>query len=356
MKKFYDEKFIDDLKQRINSNEFTSKEEIISYIKNLPEIISHNPEILREFETSQIENNTEDLNGILKILLDYYDRVKTDTSSLNLDNVTAFKIDDKDYIKVANPDGSYTVLDDNMSEKDFVKQFYDKQNASADFNSPDGIKNRDEIVSSMQQEKETANLVSEKSVDERDLTPEERREFASIMHMDETKTNNFVVDTKRNMYINRDTGEVYYAHRNSLNQMEIRKVNETGAETTSTNKDIIDEIGQEATVAVDASQLNTFEQMDDYELEYTLNNRFDSLTTEQKELLKRVIAQRKALASSTIQKQNELENKPKIKTLTLKDVNKKYNGFTSIVFLCLLTSIYGTIFIMYLLISNGMLK
>jgi len=358
MSNFYDEQFIDDIKSRINNGEFNSKEVLAQYLKNIPEMIANNEEMLRRLESSGIKHNTEDLNEIATTILDYYDKTKVDTSSLNLDNVTSFKVDDKEYIKAENPDNTYTVLDDNMNKNDFVTQFQDKQNASMDYRTSDGVGNRDDIIKVMKSEKEEANLVSSVDIDRRDLTPEERREFASIMRMQEADVNNFAVDTKRNIYINRDTGETYYTHRNSIGQMEIRKADEKGVETISKDVQAVDENGIESSLTVENPADQIFEQMDDYELEYTLNNKFDTLTDEQKVILKRIIEKRKlALKQQKIQNvQVTLDVKPKVKVLTMKDLNKKYNGFTSIVFICLLTSIYGTFFILYLLLSNGMLK
>lgn len=358
MSEFYDENFIDDIKGRINNGEFESKEALAQYLKNIPEMVANNSEMLRSLESYGIEHNVEDLNKIATIILDYYDKTKVNTSSLNLDNVTGFKVDDKEYIKVENPDDTYTVLDDNMSKDDFVTQFQDKQNSSMDYRTTNGVQNREEIIDAMQKEKEEANLVSTVDIDKRDLTPEERRQFASIMHMQETDINNFVADTKRNIYINRDTGETYYTHLNTLGQMEIRKADEKGVETVSEDVQAINDNGIETAVTVENPAEQIFEQMDDYELEFTLNNRFDSLTDDQKVILKRIVEKRRLMQKQQeIQKGPEtLEVQPKVKALTMKDLNKKYNGFTSIVFICLLTIIYGAFCILYILLSNGMIK
>jgi hypothetical protein len=358
MSEFYDENFIEDIKGRINNGEFESKEVLAQYLKNIPEMVASNEEMLRRLEYSGIEHNVEDLNKVAAIILDYYDKTKVNTSSLNLDNVTGFKVDDKDYIKVENPDDTYTVLDDNMSKDDFVTQFQDKQNSSMDYKTSNGVQNREEIIDAMQKEKEEVNLVSTVDIDKRDLTPEERRQFASIMHMQETDINNFVADTKRNIYINRDTGETYYTHLNSMGQMEIRKADEKGVETVSEDVQVIDEKGIGTSVTVENPAEQIFEKMDDYELEFTLNNRFDVLTDEQKIILKRIIEKRRLIQKQQeIQKGPEtLEVQPKVKVLTMKDLNKKYNGFTSIVFICLLTILYGAFCILYILLSNGILK
>jgi len=358
MNKFYDEKFVEDIKHRINDGEFDSKDALAQYLKNIPDMIANNGEIIHRLEVSGLEHNIEDLNQIAITLLDYYDKTKADLASLNLDNVTGFKVDDKEYIKVENPDDTYTVLDDNMSKDDFVTQFQDKQNASMDYKTSDGVKNRTDIIRAMQVEKEEANLVSSVDVERRDLTPDERREFASIMRMKETDINNFVVDTKRNIYINADTGETYYVHRNSIGQTEVRKADEKGAETISQEVSAVDENGIETSITVENPAEQIFDNMDDYELEFTLNNRFDSLTDEQKIILKKIIEKRRLMQKQQeIQKGSEtLDIQPKVKVLTMKDLNKKYNGFTSIVFICLLTTIYGAFLITYILLSNGIQK
>jgi|GEM_PF-2749612 len=208
MSKFYDEQFIEDIKGRINNGEFESKEVLAQYLKNIPEMVANNSEMLRRLESYGIEHNVEDLNELTTIILDYYDKSKIDKTSINADNVTSLKVSDKEDIKVENP----------------------------------------------------------------------------------------------------------------------------------------------------AKQI--FENMDDYELEFTLNSRFDSLTAEQKEILKSVVEKRKqAQKQQLIQRGPEtLEVQPKVKVLTMKDLNKKYNGFTSIVFICLLTIMYGAFCILYILLSNGMLK
>lgn len=327
-------------------------------------MISSNQDILTHLELSGIEHNVQDLNALSVDILNYYDKIKADTASLNLDNVTGFKVEDKEYIKIENPDGTYTVLDDNMTPKDFVNQFKDTQNSSVDYKTEDGVQNRQQIITVLKNEKEEAVLDSSTAVDRRELTPQERRDFASIMRTDEAKVNNFLVDTKRNIYINRDTGDTYYVHRNELNQAEVRKVNEVGAETISNDVPVLDENMQEKTVTVENPAEQAFDQMDDYELEYTLNNKFDVLTDEQKKALMNIIEKRKQLlvAQSQTLNNNQIQAPtkqnitPKVKTLTLKDVNKKYSGFTSIVFLCLLTSLYGTFFIIYILLTNGMFK
>lgn len=358
MNKFYNEEFIENIKKRINDGEFDSKESLAQYLITISEMISNDYDFLKLLENSGIEHNIKDLNDISIMILDYYDKTKADLTSLNLDSVTSFKVDDKEYIKVKNPDNTYTVLDNNISKKDFVTQFQDKQNASMDYRIADGIKNRKEILKVMRKEKDEANFESSLDVNHRDLTQQERREFASIMQIQETDTNNFIVDTKRNIYINSDTGETYYAHLNSMGQMEIRKANETKAETSSKVVQAIDEKGIEGSVSVEHPVEQVFEQMDEYELEFILYNKFNSLTDEEKIALKKIIEKKELAIKQQKEQQNQtnLNLKPKVKILTIKNLNNKYNGFTSVLFLCLVTIIYGVFFILYIMISSGSLK
>ena len=130
MSKLYDERFKEKIKAKILAGEFNEKQDLINYIHGLSNDAVNNPEIASKLESAGVEVNSNDLAEIVKELLEYYDKTKTNTASLNLENVSRIDIEDKDYIKVDNGDGSYTILDDSMTERDFVTQFQDRQNSS----------------------------------------------------------------------------------------------------------------------------------------------------------------------------------------------------------------------------------
>lgn len=347
-------KFVDMIKKKVDSGEFKSKEEIINYVKKIREVAYNDSELLQLFKEAGINIDEQDLNKVTTVVLDYYDKKNTNITSLNLDNVSQMTIKDEKgfddrYIKIENQDGSYTALEDNIQDKDFVTQFSERQNASVNLQTNDGIKNTEEIVKDMKKDKVEANLQSSNSVDTRELTPEERREFASVMREKQAEEINFIVDVKRNIYIDKDTGETYYTYLNDDNKMEVRKVNEQTSETIKNDVEHIDENNKEQQVTVESPSEIDMDNLDDYDLQYMLDNKFDSLTPEQKQTLLAVIERRKEM------KTNELDNeitKDKGYQYTLKLNNPtQYNGYLSVIFLSLITLLFGIFFILIIIFN-----
>lgn len=350
MHDLHNNKFVEFVRAKINAGDFKSKEDLIKYMQNLSKTIDGNTALIDLLKQEGINLNSEDMNKIVTQLLDYYDKTKVNTSSLNLDGVSQFKVEDKDYIKVKNEDGSYTVLDDSMNDDTFVKQFEDRQNASFNYQSNDGVKNRKEIVADMKEDKVEATLTSSVDVNIRELTPKERRQFGAIMRMNDIDKINILFDPERNIYINRDTGETFYAYKNQEGKIEVRKANEQTVTTVKEDVDYVDQDGKERTTEVERPVDEGFENLDDFELKYIVDNKLDALTPEQKAAVLRLIEKRKQQAENqnSIQKENEKEFQ-KVKTYNF--LNKPYNGFASVMVLSLITALYGVIFITYLLVK-----
>ena len=347
-------KFVDLIKSKVNSGELKTKEDIINYIRKIRESAYSNPELMNLLKEAGINLDEQDLNKVTTAVLDYYDKTKADTTSLNLDGVSQMTIkdekgfDDK-YIKVENKDGSYTVLEDNMNDKDFVTQFNERQNRSVNLQSNDGVKNKEEIVKDMRKDKLEANLESTNSIDTRELTPEERREFAAVMKGRKADGINFIVDTKRNIYIDKDTGETYYTYLNNDNKMEVRKANEETSETVANDVNSVDKDGVEQQFTVESSQDIDMNNLDDYELQYMLDNKFDSLTPEQKQTLLALIERRKEMKSNE-NSSNLNKEKGYQYTLKLNDP-KKQNGYLNLIFLSLVTLLFGIGFILFITLN-----
>lgn len=347
-------KFVDLIKSKVTSGELKTKEEIINYIRKIRESAYSNPELMNLLKEAGINLDEQDLNKVTTMVLDYYDKTKADTTSLNLDGVSQMIIkdekgfDDK-YIKVENKDGSYTVLEDNMNDKDFVTQFNERQNRSVNLQSNDGVKNKEEIVKDMRKDKLEANLESTNSIDTRELTPEERREFAAVMKGRKADEINFIVDTKRNIYIDKDTGETYYTYLNNDNKMEVRKANEETSETVANDVNSVDKDGVEQQFTVESSQDIDMNNLDDYELQYMLDNKFDSLTPEQRQTLLALIERRKEMKSNE-NSSNLNKEKGYQYTLKLNDP-KKQNGYLNLIFLSLVTLLFGIGFILFITLN-----
>lgn len=347
-------KFVDLIKNKINSGELKTKEEIINYIRKIRETAYNNQELMQLLKEAGINLDEQDLNKITTLILDYYDRTKADTTSLNLDGVSQMTIKDEKgfddrYIKVENKDGSYTILEDNLNDKDFVTQFNDRQNKSVDLQSNDGVKNKEEIVKDMKKDKIEASLESTNNIDTRDLTPEERREFAAVMKGKKSDEINFIVDTKRNIYIDKDTGETYYTYLNNDNKMEVRKVNEETSETIANDVNSVDTNGMEQQVVVENPQDVDMGNLDDFELQYMLDNKFDSLTPEQKQTLLALMERRKEMKSNENTKDLSKEKGYQY-TLKLNDP-KRQNGYLNLIFLSLVTLLFGIGFILLITLS-----
>ncbi len=341
-------KFVDLIKSKVTSGELKTKEEIINYIRKIRESAYSNPELMQLLKEAGINLDEQDLNKVTTAVLDYFDKAKVDTTSLNLDGVSQMTIkdekgfDDK-YIKIQNKDGSYTVLEDNMNDKDFVTQFNERQNKSVNLQSNDGVKNKEEIVKDMKKYKLEANLESTNSINTRELTPEERREFAAVMKGRKANEINFIVDTKRNIYIDKDTGETYYTYLNNDNKMEVRKVDEETSENVVNDANSVDKNRIEKQVTVGTPQDLDMNNLDDFELQYVLDNKFDSLTPEQKQTLSVLIERRKEMKSNENTRDLSKEKSYQY-TLKLND-SKKQNGYLDLIFLSLVTLLFGIGFI-----------
>lgn len=341
-------KFVDLIKSKVTSGELKTKEEIINYIRKIRESAYSNPELMQLLKEAGINLDEQDLNKVTTAVLDYFDKAKVDTTSLNLDGVSQMTIkdekgfDDK-YIKIQNKDGSYTVLEDNMNDKDFVTQFNERQNKSVNLQSNDGVKNKEEIVKDMKKDKLEANLESTNSINTRELTPEERREFAAVMKGRKANEINFIVDTKRNIYIDKDTGETYYTYLNNDNKMEVRKVDEETSENVVNDAKSVDKNRIEKQVTVETPQDLDMNNLDDFELQYVLDNKFDSLTPEQKQTLSVLIERRKEMKSNENTRDLSKEKSYQY-TLKLND-SKKQNGYLDLIFLSLVTLLFGIGFI-----------
>lgn len=347
-------KFVDLLKNKVDSGELKTKEEIINYIKKIKEIAYSNQELMQLLKEAGINLDEQDLNKVTTMVLDYYDKTRVNTTSLNLDGISQMTIKDEDgfddkYIKVENRDGSYTILEDNMNSKDFVTQFNDRQNKSVDLQSNDGVKNREEIVKDMKNDKIEVNLESTNNINTRELTPEERREFAAVMRGRKADEINFVVDTKRNIYIDKDTGETYYTYLNSDNKMEVRKVNEQTSESIYNDINGIGNNGVEQKVTVENPQDIDMNNLDDFELQYMLDNKFDSLTPEQKQTLLTLIERKKEM-KSTEQTKDLSKEKGYQYVLKMNDP-KQNNGYLNLIFLSLITLLFGIGFILFITLS-----
>lgn len=348
MSKIYDNTYIRKIQKEIQDGSFAVKDDLINFLTKNRNLVLNNPFLRQELEDSMIKLNTKSLEEMEKYLLDFYDKSKNmDINSLNLDSVSAFTVDGVDYIKISDDDGDVMVLDDSLEDANFVEQFKQRQNNLASVSTLDANKNKQEIIKDMREDKMEAKLSSSLDVNKRELTPEERKQFAAVMNIPNAENINFLVDPVRNIYINKDTGEVYFVRKNEYGQLEVRKANEVTSETQKEEITAIDANSNENTVTTEMAMEPDFEHMDDSDLVYIYETKFDSLTEQQKNKLKEIIENRKTTQQKNLQNTKSNE---KVFIKKLNDVlHTSYNGFVSIIFLSCVVGCFGLCVLLLLL-------
>lgn len=348
MSKIDDNTYINKIKKEIMDGRFGTKEDLIDFLVKNKLMILNNPFFRQELADSFIKLNEETLVKMDKLLLDFYDKSKNiDLNSLNLDGVSSFEVNGKDYIKVEDTDGDILVLDDTLEDDNFIEQFRDRQNNLQSASTLNAEENKKAIVKDMQKDKINASLSSQMDVNTRDLTLEEKRQFAAIMKMPNADNINFLVDPTRNIYINKDNGDVYFVNKNQFGVLEVHKANEITSKTVVEEVKTIDDKKEEVTFNIEEPIEPNFDSIDDSDLEYIYQNKFDLLTEEQRQNLKALIEKRKEIQQQNLSNTKE-NNKVFVKKLD-NALHKPYNGFVSMVFLCSIVAIFSLGILMLLL-------
>lgn len=355
MSKINDNTYVNKIKQEIMSGTFKTKDDLIAFLIKSRPIILNDSFFRQELNNSFIKLNEETLNQMETVLLEFFDKRKNnDITNLNLDGVSSFTVDDKDYIKYKDSDDNIIILDDSMSNKNFVDQFQERQNDLKDMTF-DGNKNKEIIMQDMAREKVSSQLTSSMDVNTRDLTLEEKRQFASIMSWPNADDINFLVDLKNNLYINKDTGEVYFVNKNEYGQLEVRKASEVTSETKKDEVSVIDDNSIELDVNTETPDMPDFDAMDDSDLEYIYQNKLDTLTEIQRQKLVEIMEQRKQ--QRLREKTNNQKTNEKVFVKKLNNaLHKPYNGFVSLIFLCSTVAFSGLGILMLMIIKLGQYK
>lgn len=347
MAKLYDNLYLETIKKKIMGNDFSTKEDLLEFLNKNRQNILQNSEIQQYFQESFIKLNDETLNDMNKFLLDYYDKIKVnDLTGLNLENVSEVSIDGTDYIKVEKDDGSIMVIDNSYDKNNnFVGQFNEKQNELTSAQTSNIKENTQAVLDDMESRKQVANLESSSNISSRDLTPEERRKFATVMNMDEAETINFLVDIERNLYINKDNGDVYFTKKNSEGKLEVHKANEVSAEKEVEEINLIDNDDIKISKITNTYQEQNFNEMSDSDLVYIAENNYYGLTEVQIKKIKEEIAMRNENKKEDMEQQALHKDKTYVKTI----MNTQFNGFISLIFLCSIVGFIGVSFLLLLI-------
>ena len=199
------ESVIKEIENRIKSNSFNSKEELVNYLNSLR-------------QNNQIDINL--LNERYMSLLKLYDDTMTASDSLNISNYKDASLEDKNFI-VSSNDGR--VLESN-SNTPLKEEFESVQNEMA-VNGENGIANADQVFNYMEKYKKTeASLMPLSNLNINIIDADMLEKIKFFISNNRNNIFDYKVDISRGLFINVNTNDIYEVRKNpETGQFEIFK-------------------------------------------------------------------------------------------------------------------------------------
>lgn len=238
------ESVIKEIENRIKSNSFNSKEELVNYLNSLR-------------QNNQIDINL--LNERYMSLLKLYDDTMTASDSLNISNYKDASLEDKNFI-VSSNDGR--VLESN-SNTPLKEEFESVQNEMA-VNGENGIANADQVFNYMEKYKKTeASLMPLSNLNINIIDADMLEKIKFFISNNRNNIFDYKVDISRGLFINVNTNDIYEVRKNpETGQFEIFK----GGSAMYLSIPEMDPNGN------DVERVNEIPEMTDEELETYINN------------------------------------------------------------------------------------
>lgn len=238
------ESVIKEIENRIKSNSFNSKEELVNYLNSLR-------------QNNQIDINL--LNERYMSLLKLYDDTMTASDSLNISNYKNASLEDKNFI-VSSNDGR--VLESN-SNTPLKEEFESVQNEMA-VNGENGIANADQVFNYMEKYKKTeASLMPLSNLNINIIDADMLEKIKFFISNNRNNIFDYKVDISRGLFINVNTNDIYEVRKNpETGQFEIFK----GGSAMYLSTPEMDPNGN------DVERVNEIPEMTDEELETYINN------------------------------------------------------------------------------------
>ena len=238
------ESVIKEIENRIKSNSFNSKEELVNYLNSLR-------------QNNQIDINL--LNERYMSLLKLYDDTMTASDSLNISNYKDASLEDKNFI-VSSNDGR--VLESN-SNTPLKEEFESVQNEMA-VNGENGIANADQVFNYMEKYKKTeASLMPLSNLNINIIDADMLEKIKFFISNNRNNIFDYKVDISRGLFINVNTNDIYEVRKNpETGQFEIFK----GGSAMYFSTPEMDPNGN------DVERVNEIPEMTDEELETYINN------------------------------------------------------------------------------------
>ena len=238
------ESVIKEIENRIKSNSFNSKEELVNYLNSLR-------------QNNQIDINL--LNERYMSLLKLYDDTMTASDSLNISNYKNASLEDKNFI-VSSNDGR--VLESN-SNTPLKEEFESVQNEMA-VNGENGIANADQVFNYMEKYKKTeASLMPLSNLNINIIDADMLEKIKFFISNNRNNIFDYKVDISRGLFINVNTNDIYEVRKDpETGQFEIFK----GGSAMYLSTPEMDPNGN------DVERVNEIPEMTDEELETYINN------------------------------------------------------------------------------------
>ena len=238
------ESVIKEIENRIKSNSFNSKEELVNYLNSLR-------------QNNQIDINL--LNERYMSLLKLYDDTMIASDSLNISNYKDASLEDKNFI-VSSNDGR--VLESN-SNTPLKEEFESVQNEMA-VNGENGIANADQVFNYMEKYKKTeASLMPLSNLNINIIDADMLEKIKFFISNNRNNIFDYKVDISRGLFINVNTNDIYEVRKNpETGQFEIFK----GGSAMYLSTPEMDPNGN------DVERVNEIPEMTDEELETYINN------------------------------------------------------------------------------------
>lgn len=238
------ESVIKEIENRIKSNSFKSKEELVNYLNSLR-------------QNNQIDINL--LNERYMSLLKLYDDTMTASDSLNISNYKDASLEDKNFI-VSSNDGR--VLESN-SNTPLKEEFESVQNEMA-VSGENGIANADQVFNYMEKYKKTeASLMPLSNLNINIIDADMLEKIKFFISNNRNNIFDYKVDISRGLFINVNTNDIYEVRKNpETGQFEIFK----GGSAMYLSTPEMDPNGNDVEI------VNEIPEMTDEELETYINN------------------------------------------------------------------------------------
>ena len=134
------------IKNKTKSGKYKNIEELKKDIIDLNKYISNHSELLNNIK--QLDFKDEIVLKTMNSLLSYFDEVMK-SAPINLEGITSFKIEGKDYIKYEDQNGKVAIMDDNADNRNFVEQLKSKQVESEYFKQDEGKEKALNVINDM---------------------------------------------------------------------------------------------------------------------------------------------------------------------------------------------------------------